>query len=258
MAKHSTTEITSDSIASDNPIHQRLLAAYIYAQPSIEGNLLEIGCGTGRGLQTLVNTADHYTGIDKYKTLTDELKAEYPQADFKAMHIPPLKGIEDNSFDTVVSFQVIEHIKDDITFLKEIHRVLKPGGKAIISTPNKKMTLTRNPWHVREYFAPELEKICKSIFLKVEANGIAGNDKVMEYHEKNRESVRKITKFDIFNLQYRLPAPLLRIPYEFLNRVNRNKLDQADNSLVKSISVADYYVNENAEESLDLFYTLEK
>ncbi|WKK86501.2 class I SAM-dependent methyltransferase [Marivirga arenosa] len=258
MAKHSTTEITSDSIASDNPIHQRLLAAYIYAQPSIEGNLLEIGCGTGRGLQTLVNTADHYTGIDKYKTLTDELQAEYPQADFKAMHIPPLKGIEDNSFDTVVSFQVIEHIKDDITFLKEIHRVLKPGGKAIISTPNKKMTLTRNPWHVREYFAPELEKICKSIFSKVEANGIAGNDKVMEYHEKNRESVRKITKFDIFNLQYRLPAPLLRIPYEFLNRVNRNKLDQADNSLVKSISVADYYVNENAEESLDLFYTLEK
>jgi len=258
MAKHSTTEITSDSIASDNPIHQRLLAAYIYAQPSIEGNLLEIGCGTGRGLQTLVNTADHYTGIDKYKTLTDELQAEYPQADFKAMHIPPLKGIEDNSFDTVVSFQVIEHIKDDITFLKEIHRVLKPGGKAIISTPNKKMTLTRNPWHVREYFAPELEKICKSIFSKVEANGIAGNDKVMEYHEKNRESVRKITKYDIFNLQYRLPAPLLRIPYEFLNRVNRNKLDQADNSLVKSISVADYYVNENAEESLDLFYTLEK
>lgn len=258
MAKHSTTEITSDSIASDNPIHQRLLAAYIYAQPSIEGNLLEIGCGTGRGLQTLVNTADHYTGIDKYKTLTDELQAEYPQADFKAMHIPPLKGIEDNSFDTVVSFQVIEHIKDDVTFLKEIHRVLKPGGKAIISTPNKKMTLTRNPWHVREYFAPELKKICKSIFSKVEANGIAGNDKVMEYHEKNRESVRKITKFDIFNLQYRLPAPLLRIPYEFLNRVNRNKLDQADNSLVKSISVADYYVNENAEESLDLFYTLEK
>lgn len=258
MAKHSTTEITSDSIASDNPIHQRLLAAYVYAQPQIEGNLLEIGCGTGRGLEILVNTADHYTGIDKYKTLTDELQAEYPQADFKAMHIPPLEGIADNSFDTVVSFQVIEHIKDDLAFLKEIHRVLKPGGKAIISTPNKKMSLSRNPWHVREYFAPELETLCQSIFTKVEANGIAGNDKIMEYHDKNRESVKRITRFDILNLQYRLPAPLLRIPYELLNRLNRNKLDQSDNSLVKSISVADYYVHEKAEESLDLFYTLEK
>ncbi len=258
MSKVSTTEITSDSIASDNPIHQRLLAAYVYVQPQIEGNLLEIGCGTGRGLEILVNAADHYTGIDKYKSLTDELQKEYPQAKFISMHIPPLKDIADNSFDTVVSFQVIEHIKNDKTFLKEIHRVLKPGGKAIISTPNKKMTLTRNPWHVREYFAPELEALCKSIFSEVEANGIAGNDKVMDYHDKNRESVKKITRFDILNLQYRLPAPLLRIPYEFLNRLNRNKLDQADNSLVKSISVADYFVNENAEESLDLFYTLTK
>lgn len=258
MSKVSTTEITSDSIASDNPIHQRLLAAYVYVQPQVEGNLLEVGCGTGRGLEILVNSADHYTGIDKYKSLTDQLQEKYPQAKFMDMHIPPLKGIADNTFDTVVSFQVIEHIKDDKSFLKEIHRVLKPGGKAIISTPNKKMTLTRNPWHIREYFAPELEKLCKSIFSEVEANGIAGNDKVMDYHDRNRESVKKITRFDILNLQYRLPAPLLRIPYEFLNRLNRNKLDQADNSLVKSISVADYFVNENAEESLDLFYTLKK
>jgi SAM-dependent methyltransferase len=142
--------------------------------------------------------------------------------------------------------------------LKEIYRVLKPGGKAIISTPNKKMTLTRNPWHIREYFASELEKLCQSIFSKVEANGIAGNDKVMDYHERNRQSVKKITRFDILNLQYRLPATLLRIPYEFLNRLNRNKLDKADKALVKSITVADFFVNENAEESLDLFYTLEK
>lgn len=258
MANHSTTEITSESIASDNPIHQRLLAAYVYAQPQIEGNLLEIGCGAGRGLEILIKSADHYTGIDKYKSLTDELQLEYPQAEFHAMHIPPLKGIADNSFDTIVSFQVIEHIKDDKAFLQEIHRVLKPGGKAIISTPNKKMTLTRNPWHVREYFAPELEKLCAPIFSKVEANGIAGNDKVMDYHDRNRESVRKITRFDVLNLQYRLPASLLRIPYEFLNRVNRNKLDQADAGLVKSITVADFFVAENAADCLDLYYTLVK
>ena len=258
MAKHTTTEITSDSIPSDNPIHQRLLSAYVYAQPFLSGNLLEIGCGTGRGLEILVNAADHYTGIDKWESLTSELQKQYPQSDFKAMVIPPFAGIEDNSFDCVVSFQVIEHIKDDKAFLQEIHRVLKPGGKAIISTPNKKMTLTRNPWHIREYFAPQLIDLCKGIFSEVEANGIAGNDKIMNYHEQNRESVRKITRFDVFNLQYRLPASILRMPYEFLNRRNRNKLDKQDNKLVKSITVADFYVSDKPEESLDLFYTLTK
>jgi len=258
MAKHTTTEITSDSIPSDNPIHQRLLSAYVYAQPFLSGKLLEVGCGTGRGLEILVNAADHYTGIDKYESLTSELQKKYPQADFNAMVIPPFKGIADDSFDVVVSFQVIEHIQDDTAFLKEIHRVLKPGGKAIISTPNKKMTLTRNPWHIREYFADELKMLCESIFSAVEANGIAGNDKIMDYHDQNRESVSKITRFDIFNLQYRLPASLLKMPYEYLNRRNRATLDKQDNALVKSISVADFYVSDKPEESLDLFYTLTK
>jgi 2-polyprenyl-3-methyl-5-hydroxy-6-metoxy-1,4-benzoquinol methylase len=258
MAKHTTTEITSDSIPSDNPIHQRLLAAYVYAQPYLSGNILEVGCGTGRGLEILVNAADHYMGIDKYESLTSELQKQYPQATFQAMVIPPFAGLADNSFDMVVSFQVIEHINDDKAFLQEIHRVLKPGGKAIVSTPNKKMTLTRNPWHVREYFAPELVNLCKQVFSDVEANGIAGNDKIMNYHEQNRASVKKITRFDIFNLQYKLPAPLLRVPYEFFNRLNRNNLDKQDNKLVKSISVGDFYVSDKPSESLDLFYTLTK
>ena len=38
-----TTEIASDKLISDNPIHQRLLKAYIAAKPWISGNLLEIG-----------------------------------------------------------------------------------------------------------------------------------------------------------------------------------------------------------------------
>ncbi|GIS31642.1 MAG: hypothetical protein Ct9H90mP3_4380 [Flammeovirgaceae bacterium] len=41
------------------------------------------------------------------------------------------------------SFQVIEHIKNDKLFIKEIHRILKPGGKALISNPNISMTLTK-------------------------------------------------------------------------------------------------------------------
>ena len=49
----------------------------------------------------------------------------------------------------VVTFQVIEHIKNDHLFIQEIKRVLKQDGLFIMTTPNRKMSLTRNPWHVQ-------------------------------------------------------------------------------------------------------------
>ena len=161
-------------------------------------------------------------------------------------------------FDFIISFQVIEHIRSDRLFLEEIYRLLKPGGIAIISTPNIKMSLSRNPWHIREYTAMELEDLCKGIFDKVITKGIAGNSKVMEYHEDNRRSVERIMRYDIMDLQHRLPSFLLKLPYEVLNRMNRNTLKKGANDLVASISYEDYLVTNNPEESLDLFYYLYK
>jgi SAM-dependent methyltransferase len=253
-----TTEITSNSIASDNPVHQRLFFAYNEVQSFIHGNVLEVGCGVGRGLELLLKRADKYTAIDKNGDLLEKLKVEYPQITFIHSHIPPFKGIADDTFDTVVSFQVIEHIKNDALFLKEIYRVLKPGGKAIITTPNRSMSLTRNPWHEREYLLDELKKLSIGIFSKVTTLGVFGNEKVMKYFDENRVSVEKITRWDIFNLQYNLPASLLRVPYDFLNRRNRKKLMNVDNSLVSSINFDDYYTKVADETCLDFFFVLEK
>ncbi len=253
-----TTEIASDKLVSDNPIHQRLLKAYLAAKPWVTGNLLEVGCGEGRGVSVLQEKIDSYLGIDKIQEVIEQLKLKYPKATFQQAIIPPFSGIESDSFDTVVSFQVIEHIQEDKLFLEEIYRVLKPGGKAIISTPNVRHTLSRNPWHIREYTAAQLTEICKGIFGKVESKGIGGNEKIWEYHEANRKSVRKIMRFDILNLQYRLPALFLRMPYEILNRFNRNKLHKQQGKSVTDISQEDYLLVDNPEVGLDLFYVLWK
>lgn len=253
-----TTEIASDKIVSDNPIHQRLLKAYYAAMPLVQGNLLEVGCGEGRGVELLSPLSTQYLALDKITEVIEKLSETHINVSFRQAIVPPFAGIEDNTFDVIVSFQVIEHIKEDEFFLREIYRVLKPGGKAIISTPNIKKTLTRNPWHIREYTADQLTRLCKSIFSKVESKGIAGNKKVMEYYEMNKASVKKITRFDFLNLQYRLPASFLRIPYDIMNRVNRNLLQKSDKGLVSNISHEDYLLSEKPDESLDLFYILHK
>ncbi|HEY5917380.1 MAG TPA: methyltransferase domain-containing protein [Chryseolinea sp.] len=258
MAKVYTTEITSEAIASDNPIHQRLFKAYVVAADYVRGDILEIGCGEGRGVATLLERVNSFTAVDKIKEAIEELQKRFPSGKFISMNLPPLTSLGDNTYDFVISFQVIEHIENDALYLKEIHRVLKPGGMALLTTPNRKMSLSRNPWHVREYLPEELSTLARKFFSNVEMKGITGNEKVMKYYEENKKSVRRFTRFDIFNLQYNLPASILRIPYEILNRWNRNNLQSTDRGLVSDIKHQDYIVVDDATNALDLLLIVKK
>jgi SAM-dependent methyltransferase len=258
MASVYTTEITSESIPSDNPIHQRLLRPYVLAPQYVKGDLLEVGCGEGRGIDWLLPSVKSYTAIDKIAPVIEKLQQKYPKSKFVSGNIPPLSAFADNSFDTIVSFQVIEHIQDDHLFLKEIHRLLKPGGIALLTTPNRPYSLSRNPWHIREYTAQELTDLSKKFFSSVTMKGIAGNEKVMEYYDRNKKSVNRLMRWDVLNLQHKLPASILRIPYEFMNRLNRNKLKGSADELVMSITQQDYLLTEDAAHSLDLFLIVQK
>jgi len=131
-------------------------------------------------------------------------------------------------------------------------------GKFIVTTPNKKMSITRNPWHIREYTIQELKDLLGKYFSKVDAKGVFGNKKIMDYYEKNKASVHKITRFDIFNLQYRLPRQVLQIPYDILNRRNRKKLLKENTGLVSDIHYKDYNISEAKEGCFDLLYVATK
>lgn len=252
-----TAERVSASDLSDNYVFQRSKLAYIEAAKLISGNVLEIGSGDGYGIEIMAQKAEHFTTVDKFKCEAVE-RLQLPNVTFKQMNVPPFEGLADNTFDFVVSFQVIEHIPNHKLFVQEISRVLKPGGKFIVTTPNKKMSITRNPWHVREYHIHELEALLSKDFAHVEMKGVFGNEKIMEYYENNKASVRRITRFDIFNLQYILPRQLLQIPYDILNRRNRKKLLNDNNSLVASIKMEDYYIDTAKDGCFDLFYIATK
>ena len=115
MSKYATTEITSAEIPSDNPVHQRLYFPYVEAAKIIHGNVLELGCGWGRGVETLIENCDHYTGLDKNQPLIDQLQAAYSKHTFSTADLPHLSAFKDNTFDYVVTFQVIEHILREVS-----------------------------------------------------------------------------------------------------------------------------------------------
>ncbi len=254
-----TAERVSDVDASDNYIYQRSLLAYHEAAKIVSGDILEIGTGSGYGIKIISPKADIYVTIDKFDNeQVQTMVKTYSNVSFTKMEVPPLNGIPDNSFDFVITFQVIEHIEDDKAFVSEIHRVLKKGGKLIVSTPNIKMTLTRNPWHIREYTTGELDSLLKVKFPSVIKNGVYGNEKVFEYYEKNKKSVQRITRFDIFDLQHKAPRWMLQIPYDILNRLNRRRLLKDNTGLVSDFSLDDYSISEAKENCLDLYYIAEK
>ena len=248
-----TAERVSSEV-TDNFVFQRSRLAYVTAAGIVRGAVLEIGTGTGYGIEIIAPAVEHFTTLDKSCAI--DPSALPANVTFRQLAVPPLP-FEDESFDCVVSFQVIEHIKRDRELIREVHRVLKKGGRFIVSTPNRAMSLTRNPWHVREYSAEELRALLGD-FSSVECRGVGGNARVWSYYEKNRESVRRIMRFDVLRMQWWLPRWVLRIPYDIMNRLNRRRLYDKNRELTAGIRMEDYFVAEVDERSFDLFYIAHK
>src|SRR6478736_3566291 len=95
------------------------------AQPYIRGRLLDVGCGRKPYAKTFFAGAREYIGCDY---LSDR---SCPDVVCSALDLT----FPDNSFDTVVSTEVLEHVPDPQRAFREMHRVVKPGGYVIVSTP---------------------------------------------------------------------------------------------------------------------------
>lgn len=246
--------ITAERVSrdpSDNFVFQRSLLAYHYAAGLIDGgDVLEIGTGSGYGVEIIAPRADRFVTMDKQPPTIDNLPSNCELIKAVAPKLP----FADSSFDWVVTFQVVEHINKDSEFIAEIARVLRPTGSLIISTPNAPMSLTRNPWHVREYTPEEFTTLLYKKFLDITAKGVAGDSKIMEYYKKNKEGVERITKFDIFDLQHRLPRQLLQLPYDILNRLNRRKLLKQNRDLTTQIEMSNYLITDDLSAAFDLLY----
>ncbi len=93
--------------------------------------ILDVGCGTGANLEMLANFGDA-EGVDVSDDALEFCKAKGLKAHKGLAEKLPF---EDESFDIVTALDVVEHLDDDVAGLKEMHRVLKTGGKTLIFVP---------------------------------------------------------------------------------------------------------------------------
>lgn len=97
---------------------------------------LEIGTGKGRMLQELRARGLQVSGVENNAWMLEEsrrLHGDLPVTRVEGHELP----FPDGSFDLVLSFDVFEHISESDAHLAEVRRVLAPGGRYLLQTPNK-------------------------------------------------------------------------------------------------------------------------
>jgi SAM-dependent methyltransferase len=137
-------------------------ARYVWAAALVTGRILDVACGTGHG-SALLAARGEVVGVDRDDVAVARARARVPDGDFELANIPPLP-FGDDRFDAAVSFETLEHIRDDRGFAAELRRVVRNGGLVLISSPNRAATSPNtspppNPYHVREYLLPDFVEL---------------------------------------------------------------------------------------------------
>lgn len=104
-------------------------------QVSLEGKrILDAGCGVGAFVRRLGEFSSRVYGFDVERESVLRGVEEVPGLMLAvAEHLP----YKDGAFDVVLMHEVLEHVDDDLDSLREMHRVLAPGGRLVVFCPNR-------------------------------------------------------------------------------------------------------------------------
>jgi SAM-dependent methyltransferase len=204
---------------------ERHLAAYRFAATRAAGlRVLDVGCGEGYGAALLAGIAAQVVGVDRAEaTRVAAARHTRPNLTFRALDLAALDGL-DARFDLVVSFQVIEHLPDPAGFLAALARRTAAGGALVVTTPNRLMSLTENPYHLREWTAPELEALAAPVLPGARVLGVHASERVLAYERARAAQVARILRFDPLGLRRLLPDALVKAAFGSLARVVRGRL----------------------------------
>lgn len=182
----------------------RHIFAYEYAASLAKGlSVLDLGCSEGYGSSLLAGTAGSVTGLDRSAAAITNAAAAHTAPNLRFVRADALStGMPSSSFDLICAFQIIEHFSDPAAFLTEIKRLLKPGGRAVISTLNRDISgSVFNPYHPVEYNRADFERALLAVFGRANILGVFADAGTMEEMRAFKSRAAAMLKLDIFGLR---------------------------------------------------------
>ena len=199
---------------SNQPVFQQHLARYQFTMPLVDSKVvLDAASGTGYGAALLARTARSVVGVDIDREAVVASLGDFsgPNLFFAQMNCTQL-GFKTAAFDPVCALEMIEHIADYAAVLGEIERVLRPGGRLVLSTPNRRPddpVVPANPHHVHEFSSQELAVLLREFFPRVELYGQCGGQRAHAW-KHGTPLKQRLARVDPLGIRRLVPAPLYR------------------------------------------------
>jgi 2-polyprenyl-3-methyl-5-hydroxy-6-metoxy-1,4-benzoquinol methylase len=168
--------------------HTRL--AFLLAHVHPGERVLDVGCGEGRFAAALLDAGVNVVGVDVAEEPLRRARALRPELDLRAIPAQGSWAFADASFDALWAGETIEHVADTTGWLSEVRRVLRPGGRLLLSTPAHgpltllRVALSRRAFtarfdprsdHLRFYSRATLAELLGEFgFAEIELRGLGG------------------------------------------------------------------------------------
>lgn len=187
-----------------DPLACQHVSRYLLAHSRVIGDeIFDVGCGTGYGSALLARDRRRKViGIDLSQSAVEFASAAWPRpnlsfrvADALKLEVPP------GSADSVVTFETIEHVTDPGQFVDKIADLLRPGGRLVLSTPDRTYYSpgsgpgeSHNPFHPSEMTRGELLDLIRSRFRVLEVFGQGPPVPATRANGASRSILKRIVK----------------------------------------------------------------
>jgi 2-polyprenyl-3-methyl-5-hydroxy-6-metoxy-1,4-benzoquinol methylase len=133
--------------ASDDAIY--VAAANALRRRGVRGRVVDVGCGVGRLRAFLADIIDSYVGVDAIQYDGLPTGVAFVRADLNRDPVP----VPDHSADVAISIETIEHLENPRAFVRELVRIVKPGGWIVVTTPNQRSLVSLGALVIKGHFS---------------------------------------------------------------------------------------------------------
>jgi 2-polyprenyl-6-hydroxyphenyl methylase/3-demethylubiquinone-9 3-methyltransferase len=118
------------------PPDWELRRSFLVGDLRARDRVLDLGSGAGDFTADIAGAGFEVVGVDVAEAAISRARSRHPELDFRVAPIDGPLPLEDGAFDLVWASEVIEHIADTARWLSEVRRVLRPGGRLLLTTPS--------------------------------------------------------------------------------------------------------------------------